>query len=127
QVFDVYLLAAAAYLVCAAISFAMLADPGTKLVAQPPKKPTDGTREGIALPMLVGIGGVLMINVAIKVSGTVTPLAMISNYGGSLGDVGWANGIRALLEIPLMLLWGLAGRRFRKSTLMAAAALIFGV
>lgn len=127
QVFDVYLMASAAYLACAAISLAMLADPGTKLVAKPPRKPADGAREGIALPMLVGIGGVLLINVAIKVSGTVTPLAMVSNYGGSLGDVGWANGIRALLEIPLMLLWGLAGQRFRKSTLIAAAALIFGL
>jgi MFS family permease len=126
QVFDVYLLAAAAYLVCAAISLAMLADPGTRLVSQSPRRPADGRGEGIALPMLVGIGGVLLINVAIKVSGTVTPLAMVTTYGGTLGDVGWANGIRALLEIPLMLLWGLAGRRFRKPTLIAAAALIFG-
>ena len=127
QVFDVYLLAAVAYLVCGAISLAMLADPGTKVVAQPPKKPADGMREGIAMPMLVGIGGVLLINVSIKLSGTVTPLAMVSNYGGTLGDVGLSNGIRALLEIPLMLLWGLAGRRFRKPTLIAAAALIFGL
>jgi MFS family permease len=127
QVFDVYLLAALAYLVCGAISLAMLADPGTKLVAKPPPRPVEGTREGIALPMLVGIGGVLLINVSIKLSGTVTPLAMITNYGGSLGDVGLANGIRALLEIPLMLGWGLVGRRFRKHTLIAAAALIYGV
>lgn len=127
QVFDVYLLASVAYLVCGGISLAMLADPATKLVASPPQKPTDGTREGIALPMLVGIGGVLLVNIAIKLSGTATPLAMISNYGGSLSDVGLANGIRALLEIPLMLLWGLAGRRVRKPTLIAAAALIFGL
>lgn len=126
QVFDVYLLAAVAYLVCGGISLAMLADHETKVVAKPPQRPVDGTRGGIALPMLVGIGGVLLINVSIKLSGTVTPLAMISNYGGSLGDVGLANGIRALLEIPLMLGWGLVGRRFRKHMLIAAAALIYG-
>ncbi len=127
SVFDVYLLAALAYLVCGAVSVLMLSDPGTNLVATPPTRRVDGTREGIALPMLVGIGGVLLINVAIKLSGTVTPLAMVSNYGGSIGDVGIANGIRALLEIPLMLLWGVAGRRFRKPTLIAVAALVFGL
>ena len=127
QVFDIYLLAAVAYLACGAISLAMLADPGARVVARPPVRPTDGSREGIALPMLIGIGGVLLINVAIKISGTVTPLAMVSNYGGNIGDVGISNGIRALLEIPLMLLWGLAGRRFRKHTLIAASALIFGL
>jgi MFS family permease len=127
QVFDVYLLAAVAYLVCGAISLAMFADPGTRLVAKPPVRPTDGSREGIALPMLIGIGGILLINVSIRLSGTVTPLAMVSTYGGSLGDVGISNGIRALLEIPLMLLWGLVGRHFRKPTLIAAAALIYGI
>lgn len=127
QVFDVYLLAALAYLVCGAVALVMLADPGTRLVPKPPAKPVDGTREGIALPMLIGIGGVLLINTSLRLSGTVTPLAMISNYHGTLGDVGWSNGIRALLEVPLMLLWGLVGRRFRKHTLIAAAGLIYGV
>jgi hypothetical protein len=77
--------------------------------------------------MLVGICGVLLINVAIKVSGTATPLAMLSHFGGNIGDVGIAAGIGALLEIPLMLLWGLAGRRFRKHTLIAAGALIYAL
>lgn len=126
QVFDVYLLAAVAYLVCGAISLVMLTDPGTRVEARPPKR-IEGTREGIATPILIGIGGILLINVAIRISGTATPLAMISNFGGSIGDVGISNGIRALLEIPLMLLWGLAGRRFRKHTLIAAAALVFAV
>lgn len=126
QVFDVYLLAAVAYLVCGAISLLMLTDPGTRVEARPPKR-TEGTREGIATPILIGIGGILLINVAIRISGTATPLAMISNFGGNIGDVGISNGIRALLEIPLMLLWGLAGRRFRKHTLIAVAALVFAV
>ena len=126
QVFDVYLLAAAAYLVCGAISLVMLADPATRVVSAPPGPSTDG-KGGIALPMLVGICGVLLINVAIKVSGTATPLAMLSHFGGNIGDVGIAAGIGALLEIPLMLLWGLAGRRFRKHTLIAAGALIYAL
>lgn len=126
QVFDVYLLAAVAYLVCGAISLLMLADPGTRVEARPPKR-VEGTREGIATPILIGIGGILLINVAIRISGTATPLAMVSNFGGNIGDVGISNGIRALLEIPLMLLWGLAGRRFRKHTLIATAALVFAL
>jgi predicted MFS family arabinose efflux permease len=126
QVFDVYLLAAVAYLLCGAISLLMLTDPGTRAAAPPPKAAA-GAREGIALPMLVGIGGVLLINVAIRLSGTATPLAMVSNFGGNIGDVGISSGIRAFIEIPVMLLWGLAGRRWRKPTLIAAAALVFAL
>lgn len=126
QVFDVYLLAAMAYLLCGAISLVMLADPATRVVSAPPKQSTDG-KGGIGLPMLVGICGVLLINVAIKVSGTATPLAMVSHFGGNIGDVGIAAGIGAFLEIPLMLAWGFLGRRFRKHTLIAAGALIYAL
>lgn len=126
QVFDVYLLAAVAYLGCGAITLLMLSDPATRVIATPPNPSTDG-KGGIALPMLIGIGGVLLINVAIRLSGTATPLAMVSNFGGTIGDVGIAAGIGAFLEIPLMLAWGFAGRRFRKHTLIAAGALIYAI
>lgn len=127
QVFDVYLLAALAYLGCGAISLALLASPEARVVATPTKRAEGETGGGIAVPMLIGIGGVLLINVAIRLSSTATPLAMVSNFGGSIGDVGIASGIRAFLEVPLMLLWGLAGRHFRKHTLIAAGGLIYGL
>ena len=123
-VFDIYLVAAAAYLGCAAISLVLLRRPDAR-IAPPAPTPREPGTSPIATPMLVGIVGVVLINVAIRLSGTVTPLAMIGNFGGSMGDVGIASGIRALLEIPLMVLWGLAGRRFRKPTLIAAGALTF--
>ena len=126
NVFDIYLLAAVAYLICGAIALLMLADPATRLVAKPPARVERGTGY-IALPMLIGIGGVLLINVAVRLSGTVTPLAMVSNFGGNIGDVGISNGIRAALEIPLMIGWGLLGRRIRKHTLIAAAALVYAL
>lgn len=127
QVFDVYLLAALAYLGCGAISLALLASHEARVVATPTKRAEGETGGGIAVPMLIGIGGVLLINVAIRLSSTATPLAMVSNFGGSIGDVGIASGIRAFLEVPLMLLWGLAGRHFRKHTLIAAGGLIYGL
>lgn len=127
QVFDVYLLAALAYLGCGAISLALLASPEARVVATPTKRAEGETGGGIAVPMLIGIGGVLLINVSIRLSSTATPLAMVSNFGGSIGDVGIASGIRAFLEVPLMLLWGLAGRHFRKHTLIAAGGLIYGL
>lgn len=126
NVFDIYLLAAVAYLICGAIALFMLADPATRLVAKPPARVEKGTGY-IALPMLIGIGGVLLINVAVRLSGTVTPLAMVSNFGGNIGDVGISNGIRAALEIPLMIGWGLLSRRIRKHTLIAAAALVYAL
>lgn len=126
QVFDIYLLASVGYIGCAAISLVMLMS--TEARVQGGKTiPAEGLAGGIALPMLIGIGGVLLINTAIRLSGTVTPLAVVGPFGGSLGDVGIAQGIRAFLEIPLMLLWGLAGRRFRKHTLIAAGALVFAL
>jgi len=127
QVFDVYLLAAAAYLICGAVALALLSDGGAKLVAQPPGKPVDGVRGGIALPMIVGIVGVQLIYISLRLSGTVTPLATLANYHGTLADVGLTNGIRALLEVPLMLLWGLVGKRLRKHTIIALAGLIYAV
>lgn len=128
QVFDVYLLAALAYLGCGAIALVLLSDPGARIVA-----PVAGVgsaaapASGIATPMLVGIGGVLLINVAIKLSSTTLPLAVIGNFGGTIGDVGIAAGIRAFLEIPLMLGWGLLGRRVRKPMLIAAGGLIYAL
>lgn len=47
------------------------ADPATRVVSAPPK-PSAAGKGGIALPMLVGICGILLINVAIRVSGTAT-------------------------------------------------------
>ena len=126
QVFDIYLLAAVGYLCCAAISLVLLGSEEARIM-KPVTSHATAPANAIATPMLIGIGGVVLINVAIRVSGTVTPLAMIGNFGGTTGDVGIASGIRALIEIPLMLLWGLAGQRFRKPTLIAAGALIFAL
>lgn len=126
QLFDVYLMAALASLVFAGIALLMLADGGTKLAPRAQKGAAEGTRAGIEVPMLVGLCGVLLIYVALKLASTVTPLALVANYQGTLGDVGLTNGIRALLEVPLMFAWAVVGKRLRKHTLIATAGLIYG-
>ena len=53
------------------------------------------------------------------------PLAIINDYGGTLRDVGINASIAAGLEVPFMLLWGLAVTRFSKEAILTVNALIY--
>src|SRR5690606_29993543 len=61
SVFDVYALASAAYLVCALIFVLLLGDSTTRIGAATKTQATTAPANGIELPMLIGIGGVLLI------------------------------------------------------------------
>jgi MFS family permease len=128
--FDLYGVSSAAYLCCALIFGLMLSDPGTQIGIH--SKASDGSappaaENRIALPMLIGIGGVFLIKVAIALHVTSTPLAITNDLGGTLADVGIYAGLAAMLEIPCMLAWGVAAQRFPKWTIIVVAALLYGL
>ena len=130
SVFDVYGLAAAAYLVCAAIFGVLLLDPSARIGRPKASASGNATAEAsarIATPMLFGIAGVILINVAIGLNTTTAPLAIITNFHGTLADVGIYAGLAALLEVPCMLLWGVAATRWPKFALIVVSALVYAV
>ena len=55
------------------------------------------------------------------------PLAIINDYGGTLRDVGINASIAAGLEVPFMLLWGLALSRFSKERILVVNGLIYAL
>lgn len=127
-VFDVYALASAAYLACA-LTYALLLADGTTRIGTATKSatPAEPAANGIELPMLVGIGGVLLIMVAIQLNATTAPLAIVRNFGGTAAEVGIYASLAALLEIPCMLAWGLAAQRFKKHWLIVASATVYAL
>ena len=128
--FDLYGVSAAAYLCCATIFSLMLLDPATRIGID--SRAADGTAQPeaarrIELPMLIGIGGVFLIDTAVAMHVTTTPLAITNDLGGTLSDVGAYASLKALLEIPCMLAWGLVARRAPKWAIIAVAALLYGL
>ena len=128
-VFEVYAVAAAACLICALIFTFMLSDPSTAVGDTGKSRSGDKPKEParIARPMLVGMVGLLVIMIAIRLNGTVTPLAIVNNFGGTVAEVGIYAALAAFIEIPCMVAWGFAAQRIRKHWLIAAAAALFGV
>ena len=58
---------------------------------------------------------------------TTTPLAILNNFGGTLGDVGITASLAAALEVPCMLFWGVAATRVSKETVLIVNAVIYGL
>lgn len=127
KVFDVYGLAAAAYLGSALIFLILLLEPSARIGTAESKASGEAAVGGIAPAMLLGIGGIVLINVALRLSGTAAPLAIVGDIGGTVADVGLYSGLAAFLEIPLTLAWGFAALRWRKHTLIVACGLIYGL
>jgi predicted MFS family arabinose efflux permease len=126
RVFDVYGLAAAAYLGSALIFLILLRDPSAR-IGTAESKASGTAAGGIAPAILIGMGGIVLISVALRLSGTAAPLAIVGEIGGTVADVGLYSGLAALLEIPFTLAWGFAALRWRKHTLIVACGLIYAL
>jgi hypothetical protein len=130
SVFDVFALSACAYFTCAGLYGLLLLDPIAKVGRQPAvagEADTGRDTTGIPLPMRFGIAGVVLINIAIALNTTTAPLAIVTNFGGTVADVGIYAGLAALLEVPCMLLWGIAGTRWPKHALIVASGLVYSL
>jgi MFS transporter, SET family, sugar efflux transporter len=129
-VFEVYGIAAAAYLACALVYASLFSEPTAKIGVT--AKPKDGAgpalpRAQIDLPVMGGLAGAVLIFTATQLSGITTPLVIVTNFSGSLADVGLYAGLAAALEVPFMIMWGFVGRRLKKHTIIIAAALLYAV
>lgn len=128
SVFDVYLVAALAYAACGVIIAVMMTDPTTRITSAPIAKPEAGVKRGrLPVPILSGIAGILVVNIAMRLVGLAMPLMIVTRLGGTLADVGIYAGIAAAMEIPFMLMWGYLLGRVPREAIIAGNALLFGL
>jgi SET family sugar efflux transporter-like MFS transporter len=128
SVFDVFLASALAYLACGVIFAIMMTDPTTRIAAAPIAKPEGTSRRGLLpTPIMAGLVGILIINVAMRLVGLAMPLSIVTRLGGNVGDVGIYAGIAAALEIPFMLMWGYLGRWLTREAIIIGNGLLLGV
>jgi SET family sugar efflux transporter-like MFS transporter len=128
SVFDVFLASALAYLACGVIFAIMMTDPTTRIAAAPIAKPEGTGRRGLLpTPIMAGLVGILIINMAMRLVSLAMPLSIVTRLGGNVGDVGIYAGIAAALEIPFMLMWGYLGRWLTREAIIIGNGLLLGV
>lgn len=128
SVFEVFLVAAIAQLLCLAMfgvlmrqAEARVSAPGTKAQAQPIEE------SPFPLDRMIGTIGVTVLRIALVVNLTVFPLVVTVDIGASLTQLGLAAGLAAALEVPFMLLWGLAAMRWPKEPIIVINGVIFAI
>lgn len=126
-VFNAYGIAALAYLVCAAIFAVLLRNPDAKvgLASSKAGQPAILAKARIDPAIVGGIVGVALINTAIQLRTVAIPLLVTSTLKGSFADLGIFAGLAAALELPFMVAWGYALRRFSKHTIIICGALLY--
>jgi SET family sugar efflux transporter-like MFS transporter len=128
SVFDVFLMSALAYVACGMIFAVMMTDRTTQIAAAPIAKRDAADRRGLLpTPIVAGLVGILIINVAMRLVSLAMPLSIVTRLGGSVGDVGIYAGIAAALEIPFMLMWGYLGRWLTREAIIIGNGLLLGV
>lgn len=60
-----------------------------------------------------------------RLNGMLSPLIITHAAGGTVVDVGFVAGLTAFLEMPFMMMWGIAQRRFRTVHVLAFGSLIY--
>lgn len=128
-VFNIYLVAGSAYLGCA-ILFTIIARDERARVEPPVKAGADAAaqpRAAVDPVVMAGIAGIFFIFMATQINNVTMPLLITATLKGSYGDLGLFAGLAAAIELPFMLLWGYALRWIPKHTIIAIAALLYGV
>lgn len=83
-------------------------------------------RELAAPIMLVRMAAMAAITATLRLSGTIWPLILTLQLGGTTADVGLISGLTALIEIPFMLICSELLKRYRIVTMIVSAALLYG-
>jgi MFS family permease len=129
SVFNVYGIAAVAYMMVAGCFALLLRNPAAKVgvarvhgqggVAQP--------RAEVDRTVLVGMVGVTLILVSSQINIVSIPLLVTSTLGAGYAELGWFAGVAAAIELPFMLAWGYALRWVPKYAIIAIAALLYAI
>lgn len=128
SVFNLFAVAVLANLGFVLIFSLLFADARTQ-IGFSGKKQDDADSSGwqISPARLLGIGGVTIVRVSLALHLTTLALALVNDYGGTLRDVGIRASIAAALQVPFMLLWGLAVGKVTKETILVVNALLYAL
>lgn len=74
-----------------------------------------------------GVFGVALSMVALQLNISVLPLVIVSDLGGTLGQVGINSAFAAAIEVPVMIGWGYLALRWRKERILSLACFVFAV
>ncbi|MBB4291990.1 MFS family permease [Rhizobium leguminosarum] len=113
-----------------AITIVLLATAKPLPVIQPaekPKSPRKTNGRVLVNGILIPIAAMSLLEGARKINSIIFPLIVMNQARGTASDVGFLAGAIALLEIPMMLFWSSQLKRFKKSTIIAVAAIIYSV
>jgi predicted MFS family arabinose efflux permease len=130
SVFNVYGVAAAAYVAVALIYLVILRNPEARIGAPARKdgRPASPTSKAHIEPViLVGIIGCTLISMATYVNNVAAPLLITVTLKGSFAELGIWAGLAAALELPFMVLWGYALRWVKKHTIIVIAGLLYAL
>jgi SET family sugar efflux transporter-like MFS transporter len=128
SVFEVFLVAAIAQLLCLAMFGVLLRHKRARVSAPQKQDRCQPTAESpFPLDRMIGVSGVTVLRIALVVNLTVFPLVVTSDLGASLTQLGLAAGLAAALEVPFMLLWGLAATRWPKEPIIVINGVIFAL
>lgn len=129
SVFNVYGVAALAYLVVAAIYGVLLLNDDARIGMRGRKgeAPAALVKASIAPAVVVGIVGCALIAAATQLNNVTVPLLITATLRGSYSELGIFAGLAAGIELPFMVLWGFSLRWLSKHTIIAAAGVLYAV
>lgn len=127
SIFGVFAIAGLAQVLCTVIYGLLFADPGAKIGVAGKKAAAAVPPARIETFRIVGIGGATLLRIAVMLHLTALPLVLSYDFGATLGEVGINASLAALLEVPLMLLWGWAASRWPKDAILALNGLIYAL
>lgn len=130
SIFDVFLVSSLGYVVVAGIFALLMTDPGTAV-----QMPAPVRAEGASLlsmfelrpGILAGLVGLVAMTGAMRLMTLTMALFIVTDLGGTVGDVGLYAGITAATEAPFMLMLAYLTTRVTKETLLAGAGIVMAV
>mgnify|MGYP001549559886 CR=1 FL=1 len=127
--FSVFGLAMLAHVIATLAVGLLWLSPGTRIAGgqSTPEAAASAEPLRLSLSRAFGVSGVTLAQTALQVNLTVLPMIIIRDLGGTLEQVGLNAGFAAVIEMPIMILWGVLAMRMRKETILAITSLIFGV
>lgn len=123
----VYLASSVSYGAIALIFLGLMTIPATAVQIQAPPRPEGASLlSAFALPFgtLAGLIGLIVMTAAMRILSFTVSLFIVSDLGGTVGDVGLYAGITAAVEAPCMILLAYLTTKLSKETLLAAAGVV---
>lgn len=127
SVFLIFLIAAFAQIGAALAYFVILGRPEGAIAKPAPTPISENGKPEKALPFarVIGLSGVMCTRIAVLGHMTTFPLFMVNDAQGTFGQLGFASGLAAFLEVPLMLAWGYAAVRIAKEGIIVGNSIVF--